>query len=301
MQFNKKVILAISVTASVVVYLTHHSSSKQQQKQQQQHYDVLERVFALHFNSTTKEDRRSMIQNDDNNIAQKISSSSSGYRDSSADSRNLFNIIGMMGGELEVDEEEGPWGDYSQYMTLYSSTPFNPRQYSGEDTEFLHYKDPTEQDKDGTTTFPPTNKPIQQNTWDVNAGKPSADPTEFPTSFPVTLEPTKEGETRHPTREPTRRPTKLPTREPTKFPTKEVRFGISMMNGIGRAILLWQRKSVLTNRITTLTLSSSFPFSVPPRFIRPIFSSQQKIHLAVRHLIHRASQHVSLRLILLVR
>jgi hypothetical protein len=214
MQFNRKVILAFSVTASVIVYLTRKSSSKQQQ---QQSNDVLERVFALH--AKAMEDS---VEND-TDVARK---SDSDDKDSSSVSRNLFSLIGAVGGELEVDDTEGPWADYNEYMTLYSSTPFNPRHYTGDDTEYLHLKEAMEQDEDGTTTFPPTRKPIQQNIGG-NSGKPTAHPTRLPTRLPVTLEPTELGETRHPTREPTREPTKFPTREPTKFPTREVRFCFS--------------------------------------------------------------------------
>ena len=220
MQFNTKVILAFSVTASVIVYLTRNSSSKQQQ--QQQHNDVLERVFALHAKAT--EDN---IENDID-VAQM---SDSGDKDGNSVSRNLFSLSGVMGGALEVDNEEGPWADFNNYMTLYTSTVFNPRQYAGTDTEFIHYKDPTEQDGYGETTFPPTRKPIEQYTGG-NTESPTAHPTRFPTQLPVTLEPTEFGETRHPTPEPTKLPTKFPTKEPTKFPTREVRFCFSNMTGI---------------------------------------------------------------------
>ena len=218
MQFNRNAILVFSVTASVIAYLTFNSSTKQQQRQLQ-HNDVLERVFALHASSTAMEEDGANNNDGASNIAQ-------GSSGDDSTSRNLFNIIGAMGGDLEVDNNEGPWAHYETYMTMYSSTPLNGgRLYTGDDTEFIHYKDPKEQDEDGTTTFPPTRKPIQQNTGDGSAtAKPTSVPTKFPTSLPVTLEPTAEGETRRPTREPTRFPTKLPTREPTRFPTKEVRF-----------------------------------------------------------------------------
>ncbi len=220
--FNRNTILAFSVTASVIAYFTYHSSTtKQQQQRQLQHNDVLERVFALHANNEAAKEESSVTQNNKD---------VSGNGDSNSNtSRNLFNIIGAMGGDLEVEDNLGPWAHYQDYMTMYSSTPFNPRVYTGEDTEFLHYKDPTEQDEDGTTTFPPTRsptgQPIQQNT-NIGPGtaKPTEHPTRFPTSLPVTLEPTRFGETRHPTKEPTRFPTKFPTREPTKFPTREVSF-----------------------------------------------------------------------------
>ena len=229
MQFNRNVILAFSVTACAIVYLTGKSSSKLQQQNKD---DVLEHVFALHKKATA-EDR---IEND-RDIAQR--SLSDNNKDSSSGSRNLFSIIGMMGGELEVDDAEGPWADYTDFMTLYSSTRFNPRQYAGDDTEFLHYKDPTEQDEGGTTTFPPTRKPIQLNsggntenptplptrlTTQLPVTSTTRLPTRLPTQLPVTLEPTEFGETRHPTKLPTRFPTKLPTREPSKFPTREVRY-----------------------------------------------------------------------------
>lgn len=211
MQFNRKVVLAFSLTACAIVYLAGKSPSKLKQQNQD---SVLDHVFALHAEATEEsiENDRVLEQNSD-----------SDNKDSGSVSRNLFSIIPMMGGELQVDDAEGPWAENIQFMTMYSSTPFNPRVYAGDDTEFLHYKDPKEQDEGGTTTFPPTRKPIQQNSGG-NTEKPTALPTKYPTQLPVTLEPTGFGETRHPTKLPTRHPTKLPTRNPSRFPTREVRF-----------------------------------------------------------------------------
>lgn len=214
MQFNRKVVLAFSLTACAIVYLTGKSSSKLQQQNKD---NVLEHVFALHTNTD---------EGIDNDRELKQRSNSDDKVSGSSVSRNLFSIIPMMGGELQVDDAEGPWAEANQFMTLYSSTPFNPRVYAGDDTEFLHYKDPKEQDEDGTTTFPPTRKPIQLNSGG-NTEKPTALPTKYPTQLPVTLEPTNFGETRHPTKLPTRHPTKLPTRNPSRFPTREVRFCLS--------------------------------------------------------------------------
>ena len=215
MQFSRNAILAFSATACIIVFLTGKSTNKLEQQNKDK---VLEHVFALHTKATEES-----IEND-TVISQQ---SDSDNRDSSSSaSRNLFSIIPMMGGELQVDEAEGPWADYNAMM-MYSSTPLNPRQYAGDDTEFLHWKDPKEQDEGGTTTFPPTRtptkKPIQQN-YVGSTEKPTALPTKFPTQLPVTLEPTEFGETRHPTKMPTRHPTKLPTRMPSKLPTREVRY-----------------------------------------------------------------------------
>lgn len=212
MQFNRKVVLAFSLVACSIVYLTGRSPSEVQQQNKD---SVLEHVFALHSQATEES-----IEND-RELEQK--SGNDNNKDSGSVSRNLFSIIPMMGGELQVDDAEGPWAENIQFMTLYSSTPFNPRVYAGGDTEFLHYKDPKEQDEDGTTTFPPTRKPIQQNSGG-DTERPTALPTKYPTQLPVTLEPTGFGETRHPTKLPTRHPTKLPTRNPSRFPTREVSY-----------------------------------------------------------------------------
>ena len=178
---------------------------------------MLERLFALHTKAIEES-----IEND-TGISQR---SDSDNKDTNSASRNLFSIIPLMGGELPVDEAVGPWADFNAMM-MYSSTPLNPRQYAGDDTEFLHYKDPQEQDEGGTTTFPPTRtptkKPIQQNSGG-STENPTPLPTKFPTQIPVTLEPTEFGGTRHPTKLPTRQPTKLPTRMPSKLPTREVRY-----------------------------------------------------------------------------
>ena len=119
MQFNRKVVLAFSLTTCAIVYLTGKSSLQQNKD------SVLEHVFALHTKAT-----EDSIEND-RELEQKSDSDSKG---SGSVSRNLFSIIPMMGGELQVDDAEGPWADVNQFMTLYSSTPFNPRQYAGEDT-----------------------------------------------------------------------------------------------------------------------------------------------------------------------
>ncbi|KAK1748815.1 chitinase [Skeletonema marinoi] len=182
MQFNRNVILAFSVTACAIVYLL-----------------------------ATAEDR---IEND-RDIAQR---SLSDNKDSSSGSRNLFSIIGMMGGELEVDDAEGPWADYTDFMTLYSSTPFNPRQYAGDDTEFLHYKDP--QSRMRVITYEiPTQLPVLGAHEFGETRHPTKLPTRFPTKLP-TREPSK-FPTREPTKDPSRRPTPNPSRFPTKFPTRE--------------------------------------------------------------------------------
>ena len=105
MQFNRKVVLAFGVAASVNFYLTRISSTKKQQRN-----DVLERVFALHAEAT-----ENSIENDTDIIRKSEGDS----KDSSSVGRNLFSIIGMVGGELEVDDAEGPWADYNEYMITF--------------------------------------------------------------------------------------------------------------------------------------------------------------------------------------
>ena len=109
---------------------------------------------------------------------------------------------------------------------------FTPRQFSSamDGTAFLHYKDPTEKDGEGSTTFPPTRSPIVVTTTTTTDSpivtktgwfQPTLSPSRVPTKHPVTFEPTGLGETRHPTQFPTPNPTKEPTPNPSGLPTKE--------------------------------------------------------------------------------
>ena len=125
--------------------------------------------------------------------------------------------------------------------TLFSSTPLNPRRFTGTGTVFLHFKDATEKDGEGSTTFPPTRSPLKMfSGWFEPTGAPTDaptderrrgwfEPTDAPTDAPTegavgwfdpTGAPTR-GPTRLPTRPPTRGPTREPTRGPTRGPTRE--------------------------------------------------------------------------------
>lgn len=120
--------------------------------------------------------------------------------------RDLAGIQAMMSGGTIASNPA--WAQ--QGMEVYSSDPFNPRQFAGSDTEFLHLKNATEQDADGATTFPPTGSPIElYQGW----FKPTASPSDSPTLAPVTLSPLPYGVTRAPTRAPSKMPSGRPTRE----------------------------------------------------------------------------------------
>ena len=75
--------------------------------------------------------------------------------------RNLAaGIHLMMGGELAMGES---WVDTQNSNSFsFTSSPFTPREYTGTGTAFVHYKNATEKDADGETTFPPSKSPITQ-------------------------------------------------------------------------------------------------------------------------------------------
>lgn len=124
---------------------------------------------------------------------------------------------------------DGPWNE-GNMLQLFSSTPGNPRQYTGSDTEFIHYKNVTEKDGYGSTTFPPTESPTQMQL--MSGGElPTLIPTEGYggawTREPVNRFPTKfydddddVEETHKPSKKPSKEPTHEPTKEPTSRPSK---------------------------------------------------------------------------------
>lgn len=125
---------------------------------------------------------------------------------SAAKHRDLAGIQAMMSGGTIASNPA--WAQ--QGMEVYSSDPFNPRQFTGDDTAFLHLKNATEQDAEGETTFPPTGSPIElYKGW----FKPTESPSDSPTLAPVTLSPLPYGVTRAPTRAPSKMPSGRPTRE----------------------------------------------------------------------------------------
>ncbi len=148
-----------------------------------------------------------------------------------ASRRNLAaGIHQMMGGEVAVGA--GPWKEFDFEFT---SSPFKPRQYTGTGTEFIHYKNATEQDAAGETTFPPSKSPIAQYTgWFSPTESPSRVPTKYPAADPT-------GDVSQPTTAPTRKlmkyptmspshksnwPTRLPSRHPSMVPTHEPTIGV---------------------------------------------------------------------------
>lgn len=195
-------LIAVTVTAlsvSTILYISSRRSTKD---------DVLDHLFSLHANSTAGATRR--------NLAGGINPQ-------------------WMGGGLQMGD--GPWNEEYDMLQLFSSTPNNPRQYTGPDTEFLHWKFVEEQDAYGATTFPPTESPTQMQMF--FAGRPTPMPSEgyggawtrepssrFPTKLPETSfrdddDRYNDDDDEENTRKPTKKPTKKPKREPTKEPTKE--------------------------------------------------------------------------------
>jgi hypothetical protein len=195
-------LIAVTITAISVSTILYLTSQQSAQDK------VLERVFALHANAT-------------------------------ATRRNLAGGINpqWMGGGLEMGD--GPWNE-GNTLQLFSSTPNNPRQYMALDTEFIHWKNVSEQDAYGSTTFPPTESPTQMQML-YGGERPTPHPTEAyggewsrepssrsPTKLPETsfrddddYEYEDDDGTRRPTKKPTQKPTRDPTREPTNEPTKE--------------------------------------------------------------------------------
>jgi hypothetical protein len=137
---NVKIIAvaATAVSISAVLYLTTQSQESAEDK-------VLNHVFTLHANAT-------------------------------ASRRNLAAGIDptMFGGGLQMGE--GPWSEFNT-LQLFSSTPNNPRQYAGVDTEFVHYKNASEQNMFGESTFPPTDAPTELKMFS-GGFRPTAYPTE---------------------------------------------------------------------------------------------------------------------------
>ena len=170
---NQKLIIALIATSaalSTLLYLTSSLSSNSSSAED----DILAKVFALHANTTEK----------------------------GATRRNLAaGIPQLMGGFLALDDNAGPWAQENT-LQLFSSTPLNPRQYAaGDDTEFLHLKNVTEQDAYGSTTFPPTEAPTGMVGFSGGFR-----PTEMPTM----------GGGGGNSRVPTRRPAVGETGEPTR-------------------------------------------------------------------------------------
>lgn len=165
--------------------------------------------------------------------------------------RNLAaGIHQMMGGEVAFRVSSH---DILNTEELFSSSPFNPRQYTATGTAFIHYKNATEKDADGETTFPPSKSPIAQYSgW----FSPTESPSRAPTKYPVTIDtdgrsshpiidstpdpsrkPVLNPSTYYPTKEPSNKPSKMPTKEPSsdpsnlpsRNPTREPSRGVSVM------------------------------------------------------------------------
>ena len=135
---------------------------------------------------------------------------------------------------------DGPWNE-NNMLQLFSSTPGNPRQYTGPDTEFLHYKNVTEKDGYGSSTFPPTDAPTKLRMFfggetpvptpmpsDAYGGAWTAEPSSrSPTKFQTEIRDDDDDyedddeDTKRPTKKPTKKPTKRPSKEPTSEPTNE--------------------------------------------------------------------------------
>jgi hypothetical protein len=214
-------LIAVTITAisiSTIVILSSQQSAQDK---------VLSHVFSLHANST--------------------GSSSSSHR------RNLNGLDlsfspEWMGGGLP-SMGDGPWNDGGDndngMLQLFSSTPNNPRQYTGGDTEYIHYKNVSEKDGYGHTTFPPSQSPTMLT---MMLGGGTDKPTPYPsnggewTREPSSRSPTKlpettvrddddddyeyeydddEEKTKRPTKKPSRKPTRDPTLEPTLEPTPD--------------------------------------------------------------------------------
>lgn len=137
---------------------------------------------------------------------------------------------------------DGPWNEEPEMLQLFSSTPNNPRQYTGGDTEYIHYKNVTEKDGSGHTTFPPSQSPTMMTMMlggserptpypSMNGGSWTREPSSrSPTKLPETTFRDDDDEYEYEyeydddderTKRPTKKPTKKLTREPTLEPTEE--------------------------------------------------------------------------------
>lgn len=173
-----------------------------------------------------------------------IDTSTTNTQRSEVSRRNLAaGIHEMMGGELALRV------DNSGTEEFFSSNPFMPREYVGTGTAFIHFKNATEQDAEGETTFPPSKSPMAQYSgWFTPTEYPSRVPTKYPATLKVddthhpseklTPDPSRKSTQNpnsfsanvpslKPSKMPTKGPTKRPSRKPTGGPTKEPTRGVS--------------------------------------------------------------------------
>jgi hypothetical protein len=140
----------IAITTTAISISTIAILSSQQSAQDK----VLSHVFSLHANST---------------------GSATSKRNLAAGIDLSFSPEWMGGGLPSMGD--GPWNEEPEMLQLFSSTPNNPRQYTGGDTEYIHYKNVTEKDGSGHTTFPPSQSPTMMTMMLGGSERPTPYPS----------------------------------------------------------------------------------------------------------------------------